>query len=279
MRFDALLAHGLRVIIDIDQQPGNNSALTVSADVSMSGQFLTQRLSTPRGASRIFAGRLVEGVDLLEEDLQEVSRETSHCCDNMYLCQEAECMQDEAAPSSTLIQSQAALGPVHMNTRARQSQLQTLQSQALQAQAQAQALQPQALHPSAQPDPLAGVNRCQQLKGYYKRKEDIPTPPIAKPWLRHGGTFHVSDDRYFNVCAKAVTCKRIGSASDNGRYYILTFVAHKFVACKTKPITKTFAATLLTQSEREHRAMRWLHSDTEVGRDDSENDSTIARIN
>ena len=85
MRFEADLAYGLRVIIDIDQQPGHNAGLTVSADVTLSGQFLTQRLSTVQKASRIFAGRLVEGVDLLDEDLQEVSREHVYWL-NKYLC-------------------------------------------------------------------------------------------------------------------------------------------------------------------------------------------------
>ena len=72
MRFEQELQQGLRVVIDIDQLPGTHSALTVSADVSLSGQFLTQRLEEYRGGNRIFASRLVEGVNLLEE----VSRTT-----------------------------------------------------------------------------------------------------------------------------------------------------------------------------------------------------------
>ena len=195
------------------------------------------------------------------------------CIGSTSICaNKAECMQDEAAPSSTLIQAQAALGPVHMNTRARQSQAQALQSQPQALQSQPQALQPQA-------QPVSGNERCQQLNGNYRRKEDIPTPPVGKPWLRHGGTFHVSDDRYFNVCAKLVARNLPGSGSNSGRYYILTFVAHKFMACKKKSITRTFAATLLTQSQREQKARRWLHTDREVCEEDSENDSTIARMN
>lgn len=74
MRFEQELHHGLRVIIEIEQQPGTHNALTVSADVSLSGQFLTQRLEQYQGGNRIFASRLVEGIDLLEEVSGDIVR-------------------------------------------------------------------------------------------------------------------------------------------------------------------------------------------------------------
>lgn len=76
-----------------------------------------------------------------------------------------------------------------------------------------------------------------------------------------------------------MTRRLVGCGSASEKNYILAFVAHKFVACKDKSVTRTFAATLITQSQREHKAMRWLRSDSDAGREDSENDSTMARIN
>ena len=65
MRFDVEVAPGLHA--DIMQEPGNSSAIIVPTEISFSRQFQTQRLGAAGGTSRIFAGRLTEGVDLLEE--------------------------------------------------------------------------------------------------------------------------------------------------------------------------------------------------------------------
>lgn len=103
--------------------------------------------------------------------------------------------------------------------------------------------------------------------GHYRCKEDIPAPPSDKPWLKHGGLYGFADDRYFRVSARLVK-RRLGSE----KFYMLAFVAHK------QGRTKTFAATLCTESEREQAALAWLRSDTNVEREGSEEGSTAVNV-
>ena len=57
----------MRLVFDIDQELPGSTAMTVTADVTLSNQFLVQRVGLPQGPKRTFGGRLPEGVDLLEE--------------------------------------------------------------------------------------------------------------------------------------------------------------------------------------------------------------------
>ncbi len=63
-RFTADLAPGSQVVITIDQAHSTNASVT--ANVSWSGQFQTERLGTC-GTARVFKGKLAEELDLLEE--------------------------------------------------------------------------------------------------------------------------------------------------------------------------------------------------------------------
>ena len=141
--------------------------------------------------------------------------------------------------------------------------------------------------PQRQPQPLSQpqpASRDPQIRpnsrnsfGRYQRYWDVPEPPADKPWLKNGGIFHLTTDRYFRV---SLRLQRGMAHNGCEPFYILTFVAHKPAeGGEKKEVSKTFAATLMSESEREQQASKWLRQGlSDTGKEDSEDDSTCARM-
>ena len=257
MRFSAELAPGLRADVEIHQpSSADRSDLTVSSEVVVSGQFRTDSLGLQQGPNRTFTGRLRESIDLLEEVRGRALCTFAQSFGNLPLS----VMQEEP-----LQQQPTQLQPILTGKRFVPLGVPASPARSV----------PVA---TAIPRPITRDDLCM---GHYRRPDCIPAPPASKPWLAKGGRYVLDGDegRFFNTSVRLM--KRNDPYGSSKWFYILAFVAHKHITKDGSPdqhYTSTFSATKVSQATRERHAIAWLSAGSDLNREDSNDDSTIARM-